>query len=107
MSEVTEEDDTYGMLPLPSCPVCEDPFKSVLHHLNKNEECKSKVTSEQRKVVLKKQEKIGQPEIKKIERERNLKIHRHSEKMPIEGKKNKERESEQKKKLGIESNQGT
>ena len=56
MSEV-EEDDTHGMLPLPSCPVCEDPFKSVLHHLNKNEECKSKVTSEQRKVVLKKARK--------------------------------------------------
>ena len=54
MSEVTEEDDTYGMLPLPSCPVCDDPFKSVLHHINKNEECKSKVTSEQRKVLLKK-----------------------------------------------------
>ena len=57
MSEVTEEDDTYGMLPLPSCPVCDDPFKSVLHHINKNEECKSKVTSEQRKVVLKKARK--------------------------------------------------
>ena len=57
MSEVTEEDDTHGMLPLPSCPVCDDPFKSVLHHLNKNEECKSKVTSEQRKVLLKKARK--------------------------------------------------
>ena len=34
------------------CPVCEYPFKSVLHHLNKFEECKSKVTSNQKEAIL-------------------------------------------------------
>ena len=97
MSEV-EEDDTHGMLPLPSCPVCEDPFKSVLHHLNKNEECKSKVTSEQRKVVLKKARKDRLARNKENRKRKKLEDPQTFRENANRRKKNKERGSEQKKK---------